>query len=297
MSKIVAQDRSPKYAAGDVAQPVVKWAGGKKGLLGALLPLVPAKVDRYIEPFAGGAALFFALASESPRRFRSARLSDTNADLVALYQALRKDPEGLIASLGSYRYDEEMFYRVRDLDPSTLSPVERGARMLFLNKTCFNGLWRVNSKGKFNVPFGRFVNPTIVDPPRLREASKALRHATCKNSDFLSSTRDAKPGDFVYFDPPYVPVSNTANFTAYAQNGFGREEQERLVDELGRLKKNKVAAVLSNADTPETRELYARFSMRVVHMRRSINRDTKKRGPAPELLVTTWGKPGVTEAS
>lgn len=297
MSKKVAPGASPKYAAGDVAQPVVKWAGGKKGLLGALLPLVPASVERYIEPFAGGAALFFALASESPRRFKNATLTDTNADLVALYQTLKRSPEALIESLSAYRYEEAMFYRVRDLDPSTLSPLERGARLLFLNKTCFNGLWRVNSKGKFNVPFGRFVNPTIVDPPRLREAAKALRHATCKVSDYLSTTRDAKQGDFVYFDPPYTPVSSTANFTAYGSAGFGRLEQERLVEELMRLKKNKVAAVLSNADTPETRELYARFSVRVVHMRRSINRDTKKRGLAPELLVTTWGKAGVIEAA
>jgi len=297
MSKILAPPERPKYAAANVAQSVVKWAGGKKGLLASLLPLVPESVGRYIEPFAGGAALFFALASESPRRFAKATLADTNADLVALYQALKTDVEGLIESLGAYRYEEEMFYATRDIDPATLSPVARGARLLYLNKTCFNGLWRVNSKGKFNVPFGRFVNPKIIDPPRLREAAKALKLATIKKADFMQATKNAAPGDFVYFDPPYVPVSSTANFTAYGSAGFGPLEQQRLVEELMRLKKAKVRAVLSNADTPGTRELYARFAVRVVHMRRSINRDTDKRGLSPELLVNNWEKPGLKEES
>lgn len=277
-----------------MAQSVVKWAGGKKGLLGELLPLVPTKIDRYIEPFAGGAALFFALASESPRRFKRAILADTNADLVALYRALKDDAEGLIETLGQYRYEPEMFYATRALDPEGMGVTERAARLLYLNKTCFNGLWRVNSKGKFNVPFGRFVNPKIVDPPRLRAAAKALANASFKLGDFARATKDAKPGDFVYFDPPYVPASETANFIAYGRERFGPEEQDRLVRELARLKAAKVRAVLSNADTPETRALYKKFAVRVVHMRRSINRDIAKRGPAPELLVDTWNPPGVT---
>ena len=297
MSKIVAPPAVPKYAAEIVAQSVVKWAGGKKGLLGELLPLVPASIGRYYEPFAGGAALYFALASETPRRFKRATLADTNADLVALYQALRTDVEGLIDTLGQYRYEADLFYATRELDPDTMAPVERAARLLFLNKTCFNGLWRVNSKGKFNVPFGRFVNPKIVDPPRLREAAKALRHATCKLGDFAKVTKDAKPGDFVYFDPPYVPVSTTANFTAYGKVAFGPPQQERLVAELQRLKALGVKALLSNADTPSTRALYAKFRVRVVHMRRSINSATEKRGLSPELLVDTWGKPGLVEAA
>lgn len=296
MSRKVAPPAGAKYAAGIVAQSVVKWAGGKKALLGELLPLVPTSIERYYEPFAGGAALFFALASETPRRFKKATLADTNADLVALYQALKTDAESLIETLGQYRYDEEMFYATRDIDPATLDPVGRAARLLYLNKTCFNGLWRVNSKGKFNVPFGRMVNPKIVDPPRLLEAAKALRHTTCKLGDFAKVTKNAKPGDFVYFDPPYAPVSSTANFTAYGSAGFGPVQQARLVDELLRLKALKVRAVLSNADTPYTRELYARFSVRVVHMRRSINSATTKRGLSPELLVDTWGKPGLREA-
>lgn len=296
MNRKVAPAALPKYAAEIVAQSVVKWAGGKKGLLAALLPLVPDSVERYFEPFAGGAALFFALASETPRRFKKATLADTNADLVALYQALKTDVEGLIDTLGQYRYEETMFYATRDVDPATLDPVGRAARLLYLNKTCFNGLWRVNSRGKFNVPFGRFVNPKIVDAPRLRAAAQTLRHATCKVGDFGRITKGAKPGDFVYFDPPYVPVSSTANFTAYGSAGFGPEQQARLVDELSRLKALKIRAVLSNADTPSTRALYARFSVRVVHMRRSINSATEKRGLAPELLVDTWGKPGLREA-
>ncbi len=297
MNRSIASAALPKYAAGTVAQSVVKWAGGKKGLLGELLPLVPDVIGRYYEPFAGGAALYFALASETPRRFKTATLADTNVDLVALYQALRTDVEGLIEALGQYRYEPDMFYATRKLDAESMQPVARAARLLYLNKTCFNGLWRVNSKGKFNVPFGRFVNPKIVDPPRLREAARALRHATCKVGDFAKITKNAKPGDFVYFDPPYAPVSTTANFTAYGKVGFDASQQERLVVELQRLKRAGVKAVLSNADTPYTRTLYARFRVRVVHMRRSINSATEKRGLSPELLVDTWGKPGLVEVS
>ncbi len=275
---------------------MVKWAGGKAGLLSELLPLVPTTVDRYIEPFAGGAALFFALAAESPRRFKKALLADTNEDLIALYRSLQTDPDGVIQSLGQYRYDEELYYAIRDRDPHEMTAVERGARLVFLNRTCFNGLWRVNSKGKFNVPFGRYANPTILDEPRLRSAATALKRAKLEHGDFGKVSTKAKPGDFVYFDPPYLPVSRTANFTAYGSNGFGVTEQKRLLDELVRLRTCKVRAVLSNADTPEARALYKGFAMKVVHMRRPINRDTKKRGPAPELLVMTWGKPGIVEA-
>lgn len=275
---------------------MVKWAGGKAGLLSELLPLVPDTVERYIEPFAGGAALFFALAAQAPRRFKKALLADTNADLIALYRSLQSDPDALIESLAQYHHDEDLYYATRDRDPNEMSEVERAARLVFLNRTCFNGLWRVNSKGKFNVPFGRYANPKILDEPRLRNAAAALKRATLQHGDFERVSAKAKPGDFVYFDPPYLPVSRTANFTAYGSDGFGADEQERLLRELVRLRALKVRAVLSNADTAEARALYKGFAMKVVHMRRPINRDIKKRGHVGELLVMTWGKRGIEEA-
>lgn len=279
-----------------VASPVVKWAGGKKSLLPTLLSMVPASVERYYEPFVGGGALFFALASESPRRFKSAVLADTNEDLVALYKTLKADVDTLIETLRPYHYNEELFYAERARDPRELSPVQRAARLVFLNKTCFNGLWRVNSRGEFNVPFGRLVRPKILDDARLRAAAAALKSTRVSHGDFHKTLAKVKPGDFVYLDPPYAPASRTANFTNYARDGFDWSEQERLRDRLLELKKAKVAAVLSNADTPDTRELYKKFSMRVVQVRRSINSNTGKRGPAPELLVSTLGPPGIEES-
>lgn len=276
-----------------MAKPVVKWAGGKKALLGELMALMPERVERYIEPFAGGAALFFALASEAPLRFSRATLCDQNRDLIAMYRALKSQPDALIATLGKYRYDEEMYYQIRELDPEQLDPTERAARLIFLNKTCFNGLWRVNSKGKFNVPFGRFPNPKILDEPRLRDAHQALRKVTIEQGDFAKVTRKAAPGDFIYFDPPYVPVSKTANFTAYGEKGFDATEQLRLATEMRRLRELGVHAVLSNSDTEEVRALYKDFSVRVVLMRRNINSDGGGRAKIAELLVTTWGKPGI----
>jgi DNA adenine methylase len=166
-----------------------------------------------------------------------------------------------------------------------MNNVERGARLIYLNKTCFNGLWRVNSKGKFNVPFGRMLNPNIKDEPNLLNASKALAHCEIEHGDFASVLGDLGKEDFVYFDPPYVPVSKTANFTAYARHGFGEEDQARLVSAMLDLRKKGVGAVLSNADTEETRALYKRFEQRTVLARRSINSNIKRRGPTGELVV------------
>ncbi|MEO8799575.1 MAG: Dam family site-specific DNA-(adenine-N6)-methyltransferase, partial [Polyangiaceae bacterium] len=187
------------------------------------------------------------------------------------------------------------FYETRALDPMMLSDVERAARLMFLNRTCFNGLWRVNSKGVFNVPFGKYKNPTICDADALREASKALAFADIVVSDFAGITKDlgaSKKIDFVYFDPPYAPASATSDFTAYAAGGFGFEEQKRLANELEALRDRGAMAMLSNADTPEMRALYAPFEVHVVNAPRSINADGAKRGSARELLVTTWGEAG-----
>lgn len=272
------------------AYPIVKWAGGKTKLLPALRRLLPATIATYAEPFAGGAALFYELANAS--RFRRAILADRNEDLVACYRAVRDDVERLIRALGEYRYDKDLFYEVRDRDPSKLDDVERGARFLFLNRTCFNGLWRVNASGKFNVPFGRYKNPRIVDEEGLRAASLALAKAEVKNADFADVVRTLRPGDFAYFDPPYVPLSKTADFTAYAEGGFGAEDQRRLVETFRELKARGVPAMISNADTEETRELYKSFAAHQVEAPRSINSDASKRGNTTELIVLNWGKRG-----
>jgi DNA adenine methylase len=276
-------------------KPIVKWAGGKSRLLHELLGRLPTEIKTYAEPFAGGAALFFALAADSSRTFQRAVLADQNDELVACYRAVRDDVEGVIRALGAYRYDKDLFYATRDRDTHGMSDAERGARLLFLNHTCFNGLWRVNAAGRFNVPFGRYSNPRILDEQGLRAASGLLRRAAIEKCDFAQVTRELSQGDFVYLDPPYVPLSKTAAFTAYASRGFGGEDHARLATQLRELRARGVLAMLSNADTPETRGLYRDFAVHVVRAPRAINSDVKKRGDTRELIVVSWGRPGLYE--
>lgn len=287
----------PRPRAAAVARPIVKWAGGKSKLLGALLPRVPTNIRTYAEPFAGGAALFFALASEAAgrkqnrRRFERAILWDQNPELVACYRAVRDDVAGVIGALEGYRYDRELFYAVREQDTSEMSDVERGARFIFLNRTCFNGLWRVNARGKFNVPFGRYDDPKILDREALLAAAKALAGVEIGCGDFAAATRGLGAGDFVYFDPPYDPASKTSDFTSYASGGFSYEEQKRLADEMRRLRREGALVLLSNADTEAMRELYFDFEVASVEAPRSINSNGARRGMAPELLVASWERP------
>ncbi|MDB4937146.1 MAG: Methyl-directed repair adenine methylase, partial [Labilithrix sp.] len=281
-------------------RPVVKWAGGKSRLLDRLMKRLPAgRFPTYAEPFCGGAAMFFALAAEPKRRFDRALLADKNEELVELYRAIKTDVESLIDRVRGYqddhfRLDDEKrrahFYDVRALETATMKTIERGARLLFLNKTCFNGLWRVNASGRFNVPFGKYARPRILDVEGLRAAHEALSLADVQVADFADVTKKLKAGDFAYFDPPYVPVSKTANFTAYASDRFGPEEQERLADELAALKKRRVNAMLSNAATLESRALYLSrgFVVDDIQAARAINSDPSKRGDVTELVVTTY---------
>jgi DNA adenine methylase len=265
--------------------PVVKWAGGKRQLLAELEPFVPKQINTYYEPFCGGAALFFHLAGQAPRPFKKAVLCDQNEELIALYQSLRDDVEALIEELRPYTNDKELFLRVRAIDPKLLTTVQRGARLLFLNRTCYNGLWRVNSKNIFNVPFGRYARPKILDAPRLRKAAEALQGVDLRCADFITVTKAAKPGDFVYFDPPYVAASDTADFATYGPLGFSHEDQVRLRDELQRLGNAGVELLLSNADTAESRALYKGMQVKSVTARRSISRVGDQRNSVHELLV------------
>lgn len=282
--------RRPSFADNPLkAWPIVKWAGGKSELVEELVAEMPEKIGTYVEPFAGGAALFFALASAEKPRFFRAQLNDRNAELIASYRAVRDDVDAVIAKLGGYKYDKELYYKVRDVESThALTDVERGARLIYLNKTCFNGLWRENSKGRNNVPFGTYTNPKILDSDGLRRASRALAWVRLTVSDFEAACEGLGAGDFAYFDPPYVPVSKTASFTAYSANGFSHAEQERLCALLFTLKKRKVKAMLSNANTPETRALYAKLRTKEVSARRSINSDKTKRGAAGELVVMNY---------
>lgn len=271
-----------------MARPFFKFVGGKTKLLPELLARAPVTIDTYAEPFAGGAALFFALLEDPGRRVQKAVLADRNPDLIACYRAVRDDVDGLIGVLSKYKYDQDLYYEVRAQDPCNMNYVCRGARFLFLNKTCFNGLWRVNKDGKFNVPFGKYENPRIVDEEGLRAAAKTLSYVEIRDVDFAEVTGGLKSGDFAYLDPPYVPVSKTASFTSYAKDGFGPKDQQRLLDELRSLRVRGVHAMLSNADTVETRELYRGFAIHAVSAPRSINSDSKKRGNVGEIVVTTW---------
>jgi DNA adenine methylase len=272
-------------AGDDPARPFLKWAGGKAQLLPDLLARVPKKFTAYHEPFIGGGALFFALTAGDRLR-GGASLSDVNANLVEVWVAIRDDVEAVIAALAPRVNTEEHFYAVRALDPGALTLAERAARILYLNKTGFNGLYRENSSGRFNVPFGRYANPNLCDAVNLRAVARALAGVSIEPRDFRSVLERAEPGDFVYFDPPYVPVSATSYFTAYSRGGgFGPAEQTALRDVFAQLAGRGVHVLLSNSDVPFVRELYAGFRIETVWARRNINSNPDARGAVAEVLV------------
>lgn len=269
-----------------VAHPILKYAGGKTFLLPEILARLPTKISTYYEPFVGGGAVFFALAAEG--RFKRAVIGDVNVDLMRMYAALAIQPAGVIRILHEYArlHSERRFYEVRAFKPSELSEAEHAARVIYLNRTCFNGLWRVNKKGEFNVPFGKYTNPKICDEENLRACSKVLLETTLTALDFNMTVAPAKKGDVVYADPPYLPVSDTANFTAYAKGGFGLEEQTRLRDVAKKLVERGVHVLLSNSDTPTVRKLYRGFKIEEVQAPRRVNSKGGKRGNVGELLIS-----------
>ena len=268
--------------------PIVKWAGGKSRLLGQLLPLLPSGIElrRHVEPFAGGAAVFFALR---PAR---ALLCDINPALIGTYEAVRDQVDELIERLEQLarEHDDRNYYQVRERynRARKLGAIERAAMFIYLNKTCFNGLQRVNHKGEFNVPVGRYVSPRILNEQALRAASVQLKATDLRCTGFESLLALAKPGDFVYLDPPYEPVSETASFTAYAQSGFDRTDQLRLRDVYAELDRRGCRLMLSNSDTPFIRDLYRDYQIDFVAAARAINRDASKRGPVQEVVVRNY---------
>jgi DNA adenine methylase len=244
------------------------------------------RFKRYFEPFIGGGALFFAL------RPVDAVISDVNADLINAYQVVRDDVERLIRALSIHRYEQAYYYHMRAADRDarfrTWPRVRRASRLIFLNRTCFNGLYRVNARGHFNVPFGRYQNPTIVDRETLRRCSLALQDAEIKQASFLECEEVARKGDFVYFDPPYVPLSATSSFTNYSADGFDAEMQRELFKLCVRLHERGVKFMLSNSSAPFVRHLYQRFHIEEVFATRAINSKAGARGRIPELIIRNY---------
>jgi DNA adenine methylase len=255
-------------------KPVLKWAGGKQQLLDVLLPQVPPNYNRYIEPFFGGGALFFALKP------RNAIIADSNPELINLYKVIANNVTELISILKEMKNDEKFFYEIRALDPSTLSNVEQAARTIYLNKTCFNGLYRVNRKGQFNTPFGYYKNPTICDEENLKAASLVLQGIEIIHGDYKEVLRKyAQPGDFIYLDPPYLPVSTYSDFRRYTKEQFYEEDHIELANEVHRLHELGCYVLLTNSNHPLVHELYSKYTISVHQTRRNINsKGTKRKG-------------------
>ncbi|MCQ2446417.1 MAG: DNA adenine methylase, partial [Clostridia bacterium] len=248
------------------AKPILKWAGGKTQMLSELLPKVPASYGRYIEPFFGGGALFFALHPGN------AIIADSNPELINMYHQVADHVDDVIAYLKKYENTSDAFYAVRSLDWETLSKIEAAARMIYLNKTCFNGLYRVNKKGQFNVPFGKYSNPKICDEDALYAASDALKKADIVCGDyFLVLQHYAKPGDFIFLDPPYLPISEYADFKRYTKEQFYEEDHVELAKEVMRLHEMGCHVILTNSNHPLVHELYAPFSIDVIQTKRYIS--------------------------
>jgi DNA adenine methylase len=270
------------------ATPFLKWVGGKGKLRHALGALLPRGVQlmRHVEPFVGGGALFFARA---PQR---ALLCDINPDLIATYEVVRDDVGALLTQLARLArgHDSERYYEIRARYNARAAGgrAERAAQFIYLNKTCFNGLFRVNRKGEFNVPMGRYENPTIADVDVLRSASACLARAELRCAPFECLLSEGRPGDFIYLDPPYEPVSRTANFTAYAQDGFSQLNQTQLRDVFRELDRRGAKLMLSNSDVPLIRDLYRGYEIEVVQAARAVNCDPKSRGPVNEVVVRNY---------
>lgn len=271
-----------------VPRPFLKWAGGKTQLADALLERKPVYFNTYHEPFVGSGAIFFRLYREN--QVRRAILSDINAELIDTYLAIRDRVAEVISLLSEFPHSKEFYYEIRAKDPWKLSLPERAARMIYLNKTGYNGLYRVNQRGQFNVPFGRYKSPKYLDQENLLAVSHALQNVEILCVPFDTIVHRAKPGDWVYFDPPYVPVSQTANFTAYHANGFGLQDQERLRDVCITLSQNNVYITVSNSDTAIVRSLYKfpPFAVDEVLANRAINCNGARRGKITELVITNY---------
>lgn len=269
--------------------PVLKWAGGKRKLLQDIINHIPDKFSIYYEPFLGGGAVFFSLQPSN------AVVNDINDELINVYTAIRDNVEELIVDLKRHKNEKDYFYKIRAKDKdkdeyNKLSSIKKASRIIYLNKTCYNGLFRVNQQGEFNAPFGRYKNPNIVNEKVLRKASDFFNKGNIifKCGDFEEAVKGIKMDDFVYFDPPYDPVSDSANFTGYDRGGFGKAEQERLKNLCDRLNKKGAKFLLSNSATEYIIDLYKDYNITIVQANRAINSKSDKRGKVNEVLVKNY---------
>lgn len=271
-----------------MARPFVKWVGGKKKLEEEIVSEFPVEFKTYYEGFTGGGAIFFGL---KPKR---AVLNDFNLDLVSCYKLIKSNPNELMTRLEELsnldeKLRKETFLRIRKETPT--SEIDRAVRLLFLNKNCYNGLYRVNKKGQFNVPFGSYKTPpSLFDRENILECSEALADVSILNEDFETACSTAVEGDLVYLDPPYVPLNVTSSFASYTTEGFKKKDQERLAAFVGTLYDRGVSVVVSNSDTPIVHNLYSRFPIKIIQAARSVNSKGSQRGKIPEVLVVAVHK-------
>ena len=277
-------------AKNKLVAPVVKWVGGKRQLLDEITPLLPKKIPSYCEPFLGGGAVLFSV---QPKR---AIVNDLNQDLVTVYEVIRDDVEVLLESLKKHENSQEYFYTIRDMDRDketyqSMSKIEKETRLLYVNKTCFKGVLRVNSSGEFNSPFGYYRNPNIVNEPVLRAVSQYFNtnNITFYSEDFSETLKRVRKGGFVYLDPPYDPVSDTSSFTGYNKGGFDKKEQIRLKECCDELTKRGVKFMLSNSATDFIKELYQEYEITIVKAKRAVNAVASRRGAVEEVLVRNYG--------
>ena len=274
------------------AQPFLKWAGGKSQLLEQFEPFFPRSIESYCEPFLGGGAVFFHLKARFPKM--RAALRDNNSELINCYEVVRDQVRELMrqldAHLQQFRAEGESYYYQVRKQHRLSGALERAARMIFLNKTCYNGLYRVNGSGQFNVPIGSYrpERVSLYDANNLQAASHALQEVDLRVQDFRKTLINAEAGDFVYVDPPYYPLSRTANFTSYTQEDFGPAEQEELSELIAKASRRGAQLMISNSDTPTTRQLYAPWKLSTVQARRAVNCDGAKRGRISELVALTY---------
>lgn len=270
-----------------LVNPILKWVGGKRQLLSDIVPLIPNKYSTYVEPFVGGGAVVFEL---QPKK---AIINDFNEELMNVYKVVRDYPEELIQELEihSKNNNSDYFYKIRSMDREPnygeLNDIKKAARIIYLNKTCYNGLYRVNSAGQFNSPYGKYKNPKIVDITTIRAVSKFLNQDGIKicHGDYKKVLRGLRKGAFVYLDPPYMPISSSASFTGYTEGGFSYQQQVELKQECDKLQNKGILFLQSNSDCPEIRELYSDYNIITVKAKRNINSKGNLRGEINEVLI------------
>jgi DNA adenine methylase len=276
------------------AQPFIKWVGGKRGLLSQIIPLLPKEFNNYFEPFVGGGALFFELYAQGKLDGKKIYLFDINSELINTYTMVKECPSELIETLYEFKekHSKEYYYKVRAWDREDnfleIEPLKRAARFIYLNKTCFNGLYRVNKSNQNNVPMGSYKNPNIADETAIYSASEALQNATILNVSYKDVLKFATKNDLVYFDPPYYPLTPTASFTSYSEFEFLDKEQEELFEVFYMLDKKGCKVVHSNSDTPFINKLYQKFDIQYIQANRFINSKSSGRGKISEVLVRNY---------